>query len=451
LAKHLREVLDRHLWIDPSKLSAESHGNADDGLPTDREELGNVPGAAGKPVPVVLVRHVDHTGVRWVFSASTVGHIDEWYEHLENRWLLDHLPKSLLGFGPHELRWWQWLALGPLLVAGWLIGFSITRLSRVVIRRIMTEHHAETMRRMRGPATLMWMVIACYALLPWLGLYEPAEAFVQRGLSAALLAAFFWALWRAVELSQHTVSSSQWAKNSLTAHSLLMLGARLGKFAVLAFAFVAVLAELGYPVTSIVTGLGIGGVALALAAQKTVENLFGAFSLAVDQPFREGDTIQVDSISGTVEAIGLRSTRIRTVDRTLITIPNGKLAEMRIETVSARDRIRFYTLVGVEHATAAQITKILAGIESLLRDNPRIAKDTISARFVALSDWALNIEIAAMCETTDYNRFMEVRQALLLGIVEVIEKSGGKLAHPVRSIEVSEAAARELSRPGTPT
>jgi MscS family membrane protein len=445
LAKHLREVLDRHLWVDITKLSPNSHGNTEDGSSADREELGHVPGAAGKPEPVVIVRHVDPSGVRWVFSASTVAQVNTWYEHLENRWLLDHLPRSLLGFGPHELRWWQWLALGPLLFVGWLIGFAITRLSRIVVQRALSEHGAETMRRLRGPATLGWMIAACYALLPWLGLYEPGQAFVERGLSAALLVAFFWTLWRAVELSQHTVSSSHWAKNSVTAHSLLLLGARLGKFAVAAFAFVAVLAELGYPVTSIITGFGIGGIALALAAQKTVENLFGAFSLAVDQPFREGDLIRVDSILGTVEAIGLRSTRIRTVDRTLVSIPNGKLAEMRIETVSARDRIRFYTLLGLVHSSGPQMLEILAGIEGILRANQALNQSTISVRFSAVTDSALNVEVEAMCETTNYNRFLEVRQALLLAIVEVVERAGSALAHPVRSLELSEGAARALS------
>jgi MscS family membrane protein len=444
LAKHLREVLDRHLWIDVDKLSPESHGDTEDGQAPDREELGNVTGAAGKPVPVLLVRKVDARGARWVFSAATVGHIDEWYEHLENRWLLDHLPKMLLGFGPRELRWWQWLALAPLLILGWLLGFAITRLSGVVIHRVMSAHGAETMRRMRGPATLAWMIVACYALLPWLGLYEPADAFVRRGFSAALLIAFFWALWRAVELSQHAVSSAQWAKNSLTAHSLLLLAARLGKFAVAAFASVAVLAELGYSVTSIITGLGIGGIALALAAQKTVENLFGAFSLAVDRPFREGDFIQVDNVSGTVEVIGLRSTRIRTVDRTLITIPNGKLADMRIETVSARDRIRFYALIGVVHSASARVGEIISGIEALLRDNEVITKSSISVRLIAITDSALNLELSAICELTDYDRFMSVRQALLLGVIEVVEQFGAALAHPTRNIELDPDFTRQI-------
>ncbi|HEY3669213.1 MAG TPA: mechanosensitive ion channel family protein, partial [Polyangiaceae bacterium] len=445
-ARELREVLDRHLWIDVDKLSPDPHGNTDQGLSPDREELGNVPGAAGKPEPVVIVRHVDRSGARWVFSAGTVAQIAAWYDHLENRWLLEHLPKWALLFGPHELRWWQWLALGPLLLAGWLVGFAVTRLSRLVFRGLLAEHGAETIRKLRGPATLACMLGTCYALLPLLGLYEPADAYVRRWFSAALLAAFFWALWKAVELSQHTWSSAHWARSSLTATSLLMLGARMGKFVVGAFAFVAVLAELGYPVTSIITGLGIGGVALALAAQKTVENLFGAFSLAIDQPFREGDVIQVDTISGTVESIGLRSTRIRTVDQTVVSIPNGKLAEMRVETISARRQIRFYCLFTVVHAGARQMIQTLNGIDGVVRAAPETVKEGISVRVVGLSDEGMSIEVAAMIASADYARFLEVRQGLLLGIVDAIETAGGALAHPVRSIELAGRAGAELAK-----
>ena len=447
LAKHLRDVLDRHLWIDVAKLSPSSHGNDDDGLAPDREALGNVPGAAGQPQPVVIVRRVDRFGARWVFAASTVSHIEAWYAHLETRWLLENLPKWALRFGPHELRWWQWLALIPLLGTGWLVGFLITRGSRLVIVHLVAAHSAETARRMRGPTTLAWMLATSYALLPGLGLYEPADAFVRRGLSAALLVAFFWALWKAVELSQHAVSNAHWAKNSLTAASLLMLGARLGKFVVFAFACVAVLAELGYPVTSIITGLGIGGIALALAAQKTVENLFGAFSLAIDQPFREGDVIQVDTITGTVETIGLRSTRIRTVDRTVISIPNGKLAEMRVETISARNQIRFYCLFGVVHSAAEPMQRILSGIEDALRASTMIVRESISVRFVGLTESALNIEVAAMVATADYTKFMELRQACLLQIIEAVHGAGSKLARPVRSVELTESAPRAAPKP----
>jgi len=450
LAKRLRDVLDRHLFIDADKLSPNPRGNTDSGSVLDKAELGNVPGSAGKPEPVVIVRRVDRSGARWVFSATTVASIDAWYAHLENRWLLDHLPKWSLRFGPHDLRWWQWLALAPLLFCGFLVGFAITRLSRLVVERWLPTHSSEIFRKLRGPATLAWTVITSYAILPWLGLYEPAETFVHRGMSASFLVALFWALWQGVDLSLHTMNSAHWVTSSHTAASLMMLGARLGKFVVAAFALVAVLAELGYPVTSLITGLGIGGIALALAAQKTVENLFGAFSLAIDQPFREGDQVQVDNITGTVESIGLRSTRIRTAERTLITIPNGKLAEMRVETITARDRMRFYCVLGVTHSPPPQISQILQGIERLLRDESVVVGDSISVRLVGLTDSAMNLEIVAMLETADNAKFLEVRQGLLLAIIEIVDHAGSALAHPVSSIRLSNSAQAQLLEAAPP-
>ncbi|HYQ01404.1 MAG TPA: mechanosensitive ion channel family protein [Polyangiaceae bacterium] len=454
LAKRLRDVLDRHLFIDLEKLSPNPRGNTEDGAAPDRDDLGSVPGATGKPEPVTIVRRVDRNGARWVFSASTVAHIDAWYDHLENRWLLDHLPKWSLRFGPHELRWWQWLALVPLIFTGFLVSFTITRVSRLALKHWFPKYSTDIIRKLRGPASLAWTVIVSYLLLPWLGLYEPAEAFVRHGLSASFLIALFWALWQGVDLSLHTMTSAHWVKSSHTAASLMMLGARLGKFVVAAFAFVAVLAELGYSVTSLITGLGIGGIALALAAQKTVENLFGAFSLAIDQPFREGDTIQVDTITGTVESIGLRSTRIRTADRTLITIPNGKLAEMRVETISARDCMRFYCVLGVTHSPAKQIAQILSGIERVLQGSALVAKDSISVRLVSLTDSAMNLEIVAMLETSDNAKFLETRQGLLLGIIEVVDDAGSSLAHPVSTIRLNDsdqAQGAESAPPPAPS
>ncbi len=438
LAQHLKEVLDRHLWVEVDKLSPLSHGVEEDGLAPDREDLGSVPGSTGKPESVIIVRRVDSTGARWLFASSTVSHIEDWYAHLENRWLLERLPRWALRVGPHELRWWQVIALVPVLLVGLGVGIVFSRTSRFLIRHLFARHSTEAARRLRGPATMAWTVVTAYVLLPWLSLYEPSGAFVRRYLSAGLLISMFWALWKAVEISQHAFSDATWAKNSPTASSLVGLSARMGKLVVGAFSFVAVLAELGYPVTSIITGLGIGGIALALAAQKTVENLFGAFSLAVDRPFREGDTVTVDNITGTVEAIGLRSTRIRTADRTIVTIPNGKLADMRIETVSARDRMRFYLVLGIAQASAAQLNVILKGIEGLLLENEVVSNDTISVRLIGVTDWALNVEILGMLETIDNARFLNVRQDLLLGILQVVRDAGASLAHPVSSIRLTE-------------
>src|SRR5436853_176324 len=131
--------------------------------------------------------------------------------------------------------------------------------------------------------------------------------------------------------------------------ALPALGSRVAKAIVFAMTIIAVISALGYPVASLIAGLGIGGLALALAAQKTVENLFGAFAIGFDQPIREGDFVQIDGIKGSVEAIGLRSPRVRTADRTVVCFPNGRLAETRTENYAARDRFRFYTVLGLTY------------------------------------------------------------------------------------------------------
>src|SRR4030095_9051053 len=147
----------------------------------------------------------------------------------------------------------------------------------------------------------------------------------------------FWAAISMVEAVRLALAEEASARPERRA--LLGIGGRMLKMVVarLAGGVGVVMAELGFSVTSLLAGIGVGGLGLALAAQKTVENVFGAFSLGVDQPFREGDTITVDEVVGTVESIGLRSTRLRTLDRTIVAIPNGKLAEMKTETLTARD------------------------------------------------------------------------------------------------------------------
>jgi MscS family membrane protein len=202
-------------------------------------------------------------------------------------------------------------------------------------------------------------------------------------------------------------------------------------------ALVAFLAELGYPVASLVAGLGIGGLALALAAQKTVENLFGAFSIGADQPFREGDFVRIEDFVGTVEAIGLRSTRFRTLDRTLITIPNGKLADMRLESLTERDRMRLACTIGLVYGTTtSQMKTVLAGLERVLRAHPRIWPDAVVVRFKEFGDSSLNIEVMAWFQTSVWSEFQLMRQDILLQFMDVVEKAGSSFAFPTRTVHL---------------
>jgi MscS family membrane protein len=201
-------------------------------------------------------------------------------------------------------------------------------------------------------------------------------------------------------------------------------------------AAISVLSELGYQVTSLIAGLSVGGVALAFAAQKTVENLFGSVSIGIDQPFRVGDFIKVDSLSGTVESIGLRSTRIRTGDRTVVTYPNGKLADARVERVSARDRIHLEcTLALSRDATAAGVRAALAGIEGLLRGEPKVAPG-FSVTLNRIGESSLDVGVDAYLTTIDDGEFARRRQELLLGFLGELERAGVRLAFPTRTLHL---------------
>src|SRR6185437_714754 len=215
---------------------------------------------------------------------------------------------------------------------------------------------------------------------------------------------------------------------------------------VAALGAVLILSTLGYPVASLFAGLGIGGLALALAAQKTVENLFGAFSIGIDQPFREGDFVKVDDFVGTVEAIGLRSTRFRTLDRTVVTLPNGRLADVRLETFSARDRLRLAAVVGlVYETTPAQMREVLAGFERVLRSQPKIWPDAVVVRFSAFAASSLDIEVMGWFTTSDWGEFQRIREAVLLQFMDVVSAAGSAFAFPTTTVHLVPDAFAEAN------
>ncbi len=440
-AKRLKAVLDRHLWIDLDQISPRSEGDVQDGLPPGTDEIGTIAGPSGRDEPVRVVRKEDDEGGRWVFSAATVGRIDAWYQTLGNQWLLENLPEPLLRPGPRDLLWWQWVALPLILLISWFIGFFLSGMSKAFLARLASRTETQwddaILSRIGGPLTMAWSLVLFGLLLPWLELYKPAEDFINGVLRTGFYLVFFWAILRTVDIVAQVLLDSPWAQAHPASRSLVPIGARVAKVAVAGIAVVAVISELGFPVASLVAGLGIGGLALALAAQKTVENLFGSFSIGVDQPFREGDTVRVEDFVGQVEAIGLRSTRFRTLDRTLISIPNGKLADSRLESLTARDRLRFFTILGLEYGTTAeQMRTVLAGLEKTLREHPKIWSESLTVRFEEFAGSSLNIKVQAWFETQNFDEFQEIRQEILLKFMEVVEGAGCSFAFPTQTIHL---------------
>ncbi len=447
LARRLSYVLDRFLWIDLDLLSRHPEGNREDGMPPDVEDLGTIP-TDTIPAPVRLVRRYRRDGPHWLFSASTVDRVDVWYERLEDRFLREHLPEPLFRPGPKELLWWQWIAVLLSLPVLWAVGYGLSYVTRRVSARAARKTHTKWddafVALIGGPVALGWVLVLAYALLPLLGLYKPAWDFMVQTLKAGFVLAFFWLLFRVVGIAGQVLAASQWTKNNPSAPSLLSIGVRAGRVTVVVFGILAAVAQLGYPVGSLLAGLGIGGLALALAAQKTVENLFGSVSIGIDQPLRVGELVRIGDLQGTVEGIGLRSTRIRTPDRTLVTIPNGKLADMQIETFAPRDRVRLSCVLGLVLGTsAAQMRNVLKGLEGVLRKEPALHQEELIVSLRDIGPASLNIEVNAWFETAGPEEFRRIREACLLAFLDVIEHEGTSLAYPTQTIHLASAGRIE--------
>lgn len=449
LAQRLRAVIARRGKLDPAKLSEHPSGNLSDGLPASLEKVGTVVEPDGLTEPLRMSRGRED-GV-WRFSSATVTKVDAWYAALPDRFLIERLPEWLQQPGPREVPRWQWLALALAALLSLTLGFLASSVLRRVLARVFertqTTWDDRLLSRLRGPITVALALALLRAALPFLYLYQSAAALAQKSLHGLFLANLLWTVWRLVDAFAEIAWDSSWSHGH-GARALIPLARRIGKAAVAVAAAVVFLATLGYSVTSLVAGLGIGGLALALASQKTFENLFGAFSLGVDQPFREGDFVRVEDVVGTVESLGLRSTKIRTLDRTIVSIPNGKLADMRLETFAARDRLRLACILGLEYGTRVdQIRAVLAGIEDALQNHPKIWSESMTVRFKELAESSLNIEVMAWFTTTNWDEFMLIRQDVLLEFMAIVERNGCAFAFPSQTVHLRTSDAPAVEPP----
>ena len=350
---------------------------------------------------------------------------------------VDKFPPFFVHDGPFGLAVWQWFAFPCFIFLSLATGFFIGRFIRIVLEKFFTQPDSLIVRhlvgrRILGPLIFAMTLMSAYLYAPLIGLGEVGIGTIHRGIRVGLFVVVFWVVLRIIDIVASVLETNT-AKLHPRARTLIPLAGRVLKAFIVVIAVIAVLSELDYPVTSLVAGLGIGGLALALAGQKTVENLFGAFSIALDQPIREGDIVCVENFIGTVETVGLRSTRFRTPERTTISIPNGRLAEMRLETFSTRDRIRLVCSFGLAIGTSsATMRQILNEIQCYLLAHPFISQEVeVEVRFAGITETALSVEVVCAFKTSEWSQFTAMRQEVFLNIMEIVERAGTTLAHPI--------------------
>ncbi len=426
LARELEIVTDRVLWIDLEKPSTDRDGDPNDGLPPLRDSLGTIDTASG-PVELLIGRVTEPNGPAvWKVSADTVAIIPELYEEYGWGPLARVLPAPFFELRLLSIRLWQWIGLALFGVFVWLVSrllrgvlirgaqFVLARSDGAVSPSTLAAAIAEPLR------LLLSLVVSAFGL-PFLGLAVPVHRVLMGLLKSLAIVALTWLFLRILDeyaqRFERRLDRTRHARAVDTAH----LGRRTIKVFVVVVAFIAALQNFGFNVTGLLAGLGVGGLAVALAAQKTVENLFGSISLVADQPVRLGDVCRFGDTVGTVEDIGLRSTRIRTVSRTLVTIPNAQFSTLALENLSLRDRIPVRaTLVLAPGTTASRVREVLAKLREEVAEVPKVEAASIRAAFVRLDSQVLEVELFAYVLTTRWEEYVEVREQVLLAALEVV-------------------------------
>ena len=452
LARRLKSVLDARLGRDLERLSPRAEGESGDGLPPDREQLGIITTRAGKEVPVRLTRTGRGDARRWVFSPATVASIDELFEDLPDNWIRERLPEPLRRPGPFDVLFWQWIALLVLIPLSVVLGMLLGRPTRAILRRLVT--HTETdlddllVKAARGPIILLWSVLVSRLALGWLALPAAVRLFVVELQQALAIVALFWMILRAITVLQNNLGREPWTAQHPALRSLIPLGGRIARVFVFIAAVLVTISQFGYPIATILAGLGIGGIAVALGAQKSLEHFFGSVSIGVDQPFRVGDWVNINGVEGEIEAIGLRSTRIRTLDRTVVSMPNGQLADTRSENFAMRERIRWRTMIGLQYDTPrATIKQVRDEIEALLRAHPKMWQDRIVVRLSGFGAFSLDIELFCWIDTSVIDEYREVREELMLGVMEIVERNGASFAFPTQTIHMAPSSGALPAEP----
>lgn len=436
LARKLKVILDRTLWVDLEALSAEPEGDPADGLPRNRDRVGVIESSRG-PVHVYLDRVPrEGDGVRiWKISSRTVAAIPDLWEEFGYGPLAEYLPEVFFTWTLLEIQLWQWIGLvAAVLFAfglSWFIARWILRLFALLVRRTETDLDDRILEAVIAPVRLLVAVAIFAAAVPFLGLAVPVARAVSGLEKALVIAAVTWVAFRGVDVFELAVRSRLAAENHAVT-TMLPVGRRVTKVLLGALAVLAALQNFGINVTAVLAGLGVGGLAVALAAQKTLENVFGGITVVADRPVRVGDFCRWgDGKIGTVEDIGLRSTRIRTLDRTLVTVPNASFSQLELENFAARDRIRLYAVLGLRYETTPdQLRYLLVEIRKLLLAHPKITPDPARIRFVGFGAYSLDLEVFAYAATSDWNEFLAIREDVFLRIMDVVDRSGTGFAFP---------------------
>lgn len=430
LAEQLQVVLNWGLAGKFPKLSNKAEGDLEDSLKPNKERIGTVKTSTGA-FDIILERvQREADQPIWLFSSETLRHLPEVHRDFEYDRIEHYVPKYLRDVRLFNYPLWRWIAIALLILLVWFITWVIILGQRIIYRQFTRRKKKQDVRRFKGPVGVLALALSfyitsllSYSLLTSLFFIRVSETLVIIGLT-------WLCLYFVDPVSDMIIRSKDLTQSSGKIAIARLLNKTIKALIVVAGATVLFYLA-GLNLTAVITGLGVGGIAVAFAAQKTLENLFGGVMIISDQPIRVGDFCKAGEFQGTVEDIGLRSTRLRTLNRTVVSVPNGQLATMSLENFTLRDKILFRHKLQLRYETSAdQLRYVIAETRRMLYERPRVETATARVQFTGFQDSALELEVFAYILETAYENFLAIQEDLLLRFMDVVEKSGTTFAFP---------------------
>lgn len=377
----------------------------------------------------------------WIYSYTTVKTIPELHDRVYPFGTLDWLPewsRSKLG----SLATWQYLGILIFIVLGFLLHKVLTRiislvLERYLFRLVRTDHGQRFFDKVARPISLLILFYVIFEFSSALQLPIALNKWIVLGLRISILV--FWMLitFQMVNLAMAFFAKRAEATETTMDDQLVPLLKRLLHFIVVIIFAIIILNILHVNVDALLGGLAFGSLALALAAQDTMKNLFGSILIFVDRPFQIGDWIIAQGHEGTVEEVSVRSTRIRTFANSLVSIPNGALADGSIDNMGVRAYRRFVTRIGITYETPPDLIEVFVeGIRELVRNHPTTRKDFFEVHFNEMGDFSLQILVYLFFDVSTWTDELAGKQRLLLGIMRLAEELGIGFAFPTQTLHI---------------
>ncbi len=438
LAKELQELLSRFQGT-PRLLNDDPDGTVEAGLPPGQMRAGAFV-VGGTTVDLILVRVDDpNSGKIWLVSRETVAKIPGLYAQMkgEGPTAAERIvPAALTSRRLLDMslaQWLGWLLSIPISwLLAWLLGFLLS-VPRRVWRKLRKLHIRTVWETPLGIPLRCIMAVLLHVFFIYL-LKPPLlyRTYYFRFLAGLLAGCLVWFMSRLADQGfDYAVNRTR--TQSPGGESILIVMQRLAHVMMLIVGLIIAFALFGFNVKTALTGLGIGGLALALGAQKTLDNIIGGVSMLMDKALHIGNFCKIGAQVGTVEDIGLRSIKLRTLDQSLLVVPNGLLAQMQFENFGPRRKCLFnqHFLLRIE-TQVAQLRFVLDHVQSMLDQQPAIEAGTSRIRVVNFAGAAFELELWAYATTADWAAFTVIRQDIILKIAEIVEAAGTQFAAPTQ-------------------